>query len=55
MSVEIFRSIIRINTVNMHHTQSERNVDNDKNEQKDQNVQNHVRHTNDDWSSLPPH
>ena len=55
MRIEKLRPVIRVHIVNMNHTQSERNVNNDKNEQKDQNVQDHVGHANDNRSSLPPH
>ena len=41
--------------VDLNHAQCKRYVDNNKYEKKHYNVQNHVRHTDDNWTSLAPH
>ena len=55
VSVEMLGPIHIIGAVNVNHTQSERNVDDDKNQEEDQDVQDHVRHANDDRTRRPPH
>ena len=44
-----------ISTVDVNHAQSEGNVNDDKNQEENQDVQDHVRHANDDWTRGPPH
>ena len=54
-SVEMLGPIHIISTVNVNHAQSERNVDDDKDQEENQDVQDHVRHANDDWTRGSPH
>merc|ERR1719187_2829000 len=53
--IEKLSSVVVINRVDVDCTQSETEINNDEDEKKDQHIDNHVGHGNDDWSSLPPH
>ena len=55
VSVEMLGPIHVISTVNVNHAQRERNVNDDKNQEENQNIQDHVRHANDDRTRGPPH
>ena len=51
----MFSTVYTIDVIDMNHTESEGNVNNDKNKEKYHHIQNHVRHANNNRTSLPPH
>ena len=53
--LEMLSTLIGIDIVNMNHAQGEWYVNNHENEQEHQHVQDHVGHTDNDGTSLPPH
>ena len=50
-----FSPVFPIDIINIDCAESERNVNNDKNEEKDHDIKDHVGHADDDWTGLTPH
>ena len=55
MGVEELRPVIIVNLVDIDNHQGEADVNNDKYEEEDQDINDHVCHRDDDRSSLSPH
>ena len=55
MSVEELSSVIVINIINVDCTESEADVNNNKDEKENHDINNHVGHGDDDRPSLSPH
>ena len=55
VSVEELSSVIIINIIDVNSTKREADVNDDKYEEENHDIDNHIGHWDDDGSSLPPH
>ena len=55
MRVEKHSSVVIIHVIDVDCTKGEADVNNDKDEEENQNIHNHVGHGDDEWTSLTPH
>ena len=53
--VEKHSSVVIIHVIDVDCAKCKADVDNDKDEEEYQNINNHVGHGDDDWASLTPH
>ena len=50
-----FSPVFPIDIIDIDCAESERDVNNDKNEEKNHDIKDHVGHADDDWTGLAPH